>query len=94
MKRLAPLVAPILLACSSLLFAAPAVEHLRLSVIPTAVSSGAAEAMVVSGGRWTTERHLVQDALDQADGHKGRAAEILGISRHALKRRLQRLGLQ
>ncbi|MEQ8392500.1 MAG: sigma-54 dependent transcriptional regulator [Thalassospira sp.] len=41
-----------------------------------------------------TERHLVQDALDQADGHKGRAAEILGISRHALKRRLQRLGLQ
>ncbi|MFX4229788.1 MAG: helix-turn-helix domain-containing protein [Porticoccaceae bacterium] len=42
----------------------------------------------------STERHLVQDALDQADGHKGRAAEILGISRHALKRRLQRLGLQ
>lgn len=41
-----------------------------------------------------TERHLVQNALDQADGHKGRAAEILGISRHALKRRLQRLGLQ
>ena len=41
-----------------------------------------------------TERHIVQDALEQADGHKGRAAEILGISRHALKRRLQRLGLQ
>ncbi len=44
---------------------------------------------------WTTPSvTLVQDALDQADGHKGRAAEILGISRHALKRRLQRLGLQ
>ncbi len=42
----------------------------------------------------TTERTLVRDALDQANGHKGRAAEILGISRHALKRRLQRLGLQ
>lgn len=42
----------------------------------------------------TTERNLVRDALDQANGHKGRAAEILGISRHALKRRLQRLGLQ
>ncbi|WP_417822992.1 sigma-54-dependent transcriptional regulator [Thalassospira lucentensis] len=41
-----------------------------------------------------TERHIVQNALEQADGHKGRAAEILGISRHALKRRLQRLGLQ
>ena len=33
-----------------------------------------------------TERHIVQDALEQADGHKGRAAEILGISRHARHR--------
>lgn len=40
-----------------------------------------------------TERDLVMDALQQVSGHKGRAAELLGISRHALKRRLQRLGL-
>ncbi len=39
------------------------------------------------------ERDLLESALSQAEGHKGRAAEILGISRHALKRRLQRLGL-
>jgi len=39
------------------------------------------------------ERDLLENALSQAEGHKGRAAEILGISRHALKRRLQRLGL-
>ena len=39
-----------------------------------------------------TERLLVEKALREADGHRGRAAEILGISRHALKRRLQRLG--
>jgi two-component system response regulator AtoC len=38
------------------------------------------------------ERGLLDDALREAGGHKGRAAEILGISRHALKRRLQRLG--
>lgn len=41
----------------------------------------------------STERGLLENALTQASGHKGRAAEILGISRHALKRRLQRLGL-
>lgn len=40
------------------------------------------------------ERDLVLDALAQARGRKGIAAEKLGISRHALKRKLQRLGLQ
>ncbi len=39
-----------------------------------------------------TEKQLLEKALKDAGGHRGRAAEILGISRHALKRRLQRLG--
>ncbi|OYD25588.1 sigma-54-dependent transcriptional regulator [Oceanimonas baumannii] len=39
------------------------------------------------------ERRLILDALQETDGHKGLAAERLGISRHALKRRIQRLGL-
>lgn len=63
MKPLALFATPWLLACSSLLSAAPAVDHLRLSVIPTASSSGAAEAMVVSGGRWGTQRHLLHAAI-------------------------------
>ena len=63
MKPLALFAAPLLLACSSLLSAAPAVDQLRLSVIPTASSSGAAEAMVVSGGRWGTQRHLLHAAV-------------------------------
>ena len=38
-----------------------------------------------------TEKQLLDKALEQSGGHRGRAAELLGISRHALKRRLQRL---
>ncbi|QIT55079.1 sigma-54-dependent Fis family transcriptional regulator [Aquisalimonas sp. 2447] len=40
-----------------------------------------------------TERQIVLDALNAAGGRKGDAATRLGISRHALKRRMQRLGL-
>jgi len=40
-----------------------------------------------------TERELILVALRACGGHKGRAADQLGISRHAFKRRLQRLGI-
>lgn len=40
------------------------------------------------------ERQLLLSALEKCGGHKGRAADHLGISRHAFKRRLQRLGIQ
>lgn len=39
------------------------------------------------------ERDLVREALAGARGRKGIAADRLGISRHALKRRMQKLGL-
>lgn len=41
----------------------------------------------------STEREMMLAALRDAGGHKGQAAERLGISRHAFKRRLQRLGI-
>lgn len=41
----------------------------------------------------STERDMMLAALRDAGGHKGHAAERLGISRHAFKRRLQRLGI-
>lgn len=41
----------------------------------------------------SVERDLVLDALQKARGRKGVAADHLGISRHALKRKMQRLGL-
>ncbi|MFZ5558900.1 MAG: sigma-54-dependent transcriptional regulator [Pseudomonadota bacterium] len=39
------------------------------------------------------ERDLLVEALARSRGHKGLAAQFLGISRHALKRRLKRLKL-
>lgn len=54
---------------------------------PATGGSGIAEQMVA------TEKDILLRALRQADGSKGRAADILGISRYALKRRLNRLNL-
>ncbi|CUB03184.1 sigma-54-dependent transcriptional regulator [Marinomonas fungiae] len=39
------------------------------------------------------EKELILTALQDSNGHKGMAADKLGISRHALKRRIQRLQL-
>ncbi|MEP2978218.1 MAG: sigma-54 dependent transcriptional regulator [Lentilitoribacter sp.] len=39
------------------------------------------------------ERTMIQDALLKSGGKKGMAAERLGISRHALKRKMQKLDL-
>lgn len=54
---------------------------------------GIAEPAAIDTVLADTERVLLEDALREAGGQKGRAAEVLGISRHALKRRLQRLGI-
>jgi two-component system, NtrC family, response regulator AtoC len=59
---------------------------------PPAAAAGAPRSIAEDLER--SERELVLSALRQADGHRGEAAKALGISRHALKRRLQRLGLQ
>ncbi|WP_434355135.1 sigma-54 dependent transcriptional regulator [Parasalinivibrio latis] len=40
------------------------------------------------------EKRLILGALRESGGHKGNAAKLLNISRHALKRRLQKLGIQ
>lgn len=39
------------------------------------------------------ERGLIEDAMLKSGGRKALAAERLGVSRHALKRKMQRLGL-
>ncbi|MRI31769.1 sigma-54-dependent Fis family transcriptional regulator [Endozoicomonas sp. OPT23] len=42
----------------------------------------------------TAEREIILKALRQTSGHKTKAAELLNISRHAFKRRLQKLGIK
>ncbi|KAB2916659.1 MAG: sigma-54-dependent Fis family transcriptional regulator [Hyphomicrobiaceae bacterium] len=65
------------------------VEHL-----PPEISGGAAPATRrIDDQLESTEREILIRALRAANGHKGRAAEALGISRHAMKRRLRRVGL-
>jgi DNA-binding NtrC family response regulator len=64
--------------------AAPAAAPPRVDPESRSIGSELADA----------ERRLLESALREAAGHKGRAATILGISRHALKRRLQRLGIR
>lgn len=52
-----------------------------------------AEPLSIEESMHSVERHLVQDALMKSGGRKGVAAERLGISRHALKRKMHKLGL-
>ena len=54
---------------------------------PSTSASGIAEQMIL------TERDILLSALEQAGGSKGKAADALGISRYALKRRLNRLNI-
>jgi DNA-binding NtrC family response regulator len=60
---------------------------------PEFVSQNAPAAAGIAEQMVATERDILMRALKQADGSKGKAAEILGISRYALKRRLNRLDL-
>jgi two-component system response regulator PilR (NtrC family) len=40
------------------------------------------------------EKKLLREALEQSGGNRTRTAEILGLSRYALIRRLQRHGME
>jgi DNA-binding NtrC family response regulator len=69
--------------------------------VPTAADAGRASpdtparvAQPIARVLADAERDLLASALIACGGHKGRAAIRLGISRHAFKRRLQRLGIE
>ena len=62
-------------------------EPLRASVL-----AGAEEASIMS--LEAAERRLISQALRQTNGNQSRAAELLTIERHRLRRKIVRYGLE
>lgn len=61
----------------------------------SAIDNGAgSDSQTIKSRMESAERDLVVRALVDCGGKKGLAAEQLGISRHALKRRIQKLGIE
>ncbi len=82
-----------------LLILCPGQEEIPADFLPpeilAEVATGSADAAENLDERLLEiERELVLEALARAGERKGKAAELLGISRHSLKRRLQKFGLQ
>ena len=72
-------------------------QDISAAMLPAQLQDSASPgnpALVLGDQLERAERELVTDALTRTAGHKGLAAQLLGISRHALKRRLQRLGIE
>lgn len=72
-------------------------KTIKANMLPIEFQSQNATLQNYNGGYRNTveghERQLILTALKEADWRKGLAAEKLGISRHALKRRMQRLDM-
>jgi len=55
--------------------------------------TGAAAGVPAGGTLEAVERKLLVDALEKAQGNQSKAAQLLGISRHQIRTRMQRYGL-
>jgi len=73
-------------------------QVIPVSHLPPEIASDHVEDHVRGGGlRGHVEDHerdLIKRAIEEVGGRKGLAAEKLGISRHALKRRVQKLKIE
>ena len=79
---------------SALAVAAPARGHVRPSLLPVAIASGAAETSPrLIEARTAFERRFVEMALARAGGSRARAAREMGISRQGLIKLIARLGI-
>jgi len=65
-------------------------EHLNLNNTPSKPNTDPEPTTLNLA---VVEENLIRKALMQANGHRGNAAQLLGLSRDALRRRLERYGL-
>lgn len=69
-------------------------QTISIDQLPTEIRETEVQASVsIEDSILAVERNLVLDALRKSGGKKGVTADQLGISRHALKRKMQKLGL-
>jgi DNA-binding NtrC family response regulator len=69
-------------------------QTITIDQLPAEILAAEARSpMTIEESVLSVEKNLVLDALRKHNGKKGLAAEHLGISRHALKRKIQKLGL-
>lgn len=69
-------------------------DNVATSVTPTVKTDTIESAIGIDESLRDSERNLILNALEACHWRKGMAAQKLGISRHALKRRIQRLGIE
>jgi DNA-binding NtrC family response regulator len=80
---------------SALAVAAPARGHVRPSLLPVTIASGAAASSPrFVEARAAFERRFVEMALARAAGSRARAAREMGISRQGLIKLMARLGIE
>ncbi len=78
---------------ASLAVSAPRRGSVAPACLPTVIAGAQVGGTTLDEARQTFERRFVRAALARAGGHRGRAAEALGISRQGLAKLLARLGL-
>ena len=69
-------------------------QGISISQVKPLLGKPAEQAAAVPGGDvWRNYQQNMLEAIESFDGNKTRAAEALGISRHGLRKMIQRLGL-
>jgi DNA-binding NtrC family response regulator len=69
-------------------------QTISIDQLPTEILAAEAQApLTIEESVLSVEKNLVLDALRKHSGKRGLTADHLGISRHALKRKMQKLGL-
>ncbi len=68
-------------------------ERIKQDILPPEIITGSARVREVLGKRMSEEEHALRIALEQASSNRSKAAELLGIHRATLYRRMKKYGI-